>query len=190
MIWVEWNSDSETGTIRCCYGWDESGSYVIVEAQRLGDLEMVVGGLYWTDTNRFYRYGGGEISAPIYMGVQGPTSIAVDVAGNKMYWVDKRTDAIRRSNLDGTAVEDLLTEVATPEDIALDLVAGNDVLDRTGHRCDPAGRPRRLQRRNPRGSGKSAEHCLRCCQRQDVLDGPGSLSFLRRGNHSAGRSRR
>ena len=119
MIWVEWNSDSETGTIRCCYGWDE----VLVEAKRLGDLELVVGGLYWTDTNRLYRYGGGEISAPIYMGVQGPTSIAVDVTGDKMYWVDKWTDAIRRSNLDGTNVEDLLTEVATPEDIALDLVA-------------------------------------------------------------------
>ena len=123
MVWMEWNSDSETGTMRCCYGWDESGSYVIVETERPGDLEMSGGWFYWTDANRIYWYGGDEGSGPITMGVQGPTSIAVDVTGDKMYWVDKRTDAIHRSNLDGTNVEDLLTEVATPEDIALDLVA-------------------------------------------------------------------
>ena len=136
IVWMEWNSDSKIGTIRGYprFVWDESGtsytrtSYTITETKGPGDLDAN-GALYWTDTNRIYwidrwayreEY---EITA-IAMGIEGPTSIAVDVAEDKMYWVDKRTDVIRRSNLDGTNVEDLLTEVKTPDDIALDLVAG------------------------------------------------------------------
>ena len=124
IVWMEWNSDSDTGTIRCCYGWDESGPYTIVETKRPRDLEVSLGWFYWTDANRIYWYEGDEGSEPIYMGVEGPASIAVDAAEDKMYWVDKRLDAIRRSNFDGTQVKNLLTGVEKPEDISLDLVAG------------------------------------------------------------------
>ena len=41
-----------------------------------------------------------------------------------MYWADQWTDAIRRSDLDGENIEDLVTGVEDPRDIALDLVAG------------------------------------------------------------------
>ena len=124
IVWMEWNSDSDTGTIRCCYGWDESGPYTIVETKRPKDLEVSLGWFYWTDANRIYWYEGDEGSEPIYMGIEGPASIAVDAAEDKMYWVDKRLDAIRRSNLDGTQIKNLLTGVEEPEDISLDLVAG------------------------------------------------------------------
>ena len=123
IVWMEWNSDSDTGTIRCCYGWDESGPYTIVETKRPRDLEVSLGWFYWTDANRIYWYEGDEGSEPIYMGIEGPAIIAVDAAEDKMYWVDNRLDAIRRSNLDGTQVENLLTGVEEPEDIALDLDA-------------------------------------------------------------------
>ena len=63
-----------------------------------------------------------------------PRGIALDVAGNKMYWTDIVRDRIRRANLDGTEAEDLvltrtiagqsLSGPATaPRDIALDLTS-------------------------------------------------------------------
>ena len=139
MLWIEWDGDSGIGAIRgySRTGRDESGSY-IPESYTIsettngpGDLESAGGGgLYWTDTNRIYRTDNYWCcqetyqSEPISMGIQGPTSIALDLAGDRMYWVDRRTNTIRRSGLDGAQVEDLVTEVETPEDIALDLVAG------------------------------------------------------------------
>ena len=136
LLWIEWNGDSEIGAIRGSrFIRDESGSYT-AESYTIsetingpGDLE-IDGGLFWTDTNRIYRTDdywrprATNQSEPISMGIQGPTSIALDLAGDRMYWADKWTNTIRRSGLDGAQVEDLVTEVVTPEDIALDLVAG------------------------------------------------------------------
>ncbi len=46
-------------------------------------------------------------------------------AKSKMYWVDAGTDKIQRSNLDGSAIEDLITTgLGAPIDIALDLAGG------------------------------------------------------------------
>ncbi|MCE2447716.1 MAG: leucine-rich repeat domain-containing protein [Candidatus Latescibacteria bacterium] len=70
--------------------------------------------------NTIQRLDGSTISP----GIEGPQDIAIDVAQNKMYWTDKWTSTIRRANLDGTQVEDMLTGVEEPEDIALDLDAG------------------------------------------------------------------
>ncbi len=54
-----------------------------------------------------------------------PSGLALDLAAGKMYWTDFSTDKIHRANLDGSDIEDLVTEgSAWPEDIALDLVAG------------------------------------------------------------------
>ena len=44
--------------------------------------------------------------------------------GGKMYWADYRTDKIQRANLDGSGVEDLVTGLAGPYDVTLDLGAG------------------------------------------------------------------
>ena len=44
---------------------------------------------------------------------------------NKMYWTDKDTDKIQRSNLDGSSVEDLVTSgLSSPRGIALDVAGG------------------------------------------------------------------
>ncbi|MEZ4710632.1 MAG: PQQ-binding-like beta-propeller repeat protein [Caldilineaceae bacterium] len=54
-----------------------------------------------------------------------PNDIALDVAANKMYWVDSGTDKIQRANLDGSNVQDLITNTLTnPEGIALNVAAG------------------------------------------------------------------
>ena len=41
-----------------------------------------------------------------------------------MYWVDNGADKIQRANLNGTGVEDLVTGVAEPRGIALDISGG------------------------------------------------------------------
>jgi len=54
-----------------------------------------------------------------------PSGIALDVDAGKMYWTDLGTGKIQRANLDGSAVEDLVTtSVIEPVRIALDLRAG------------------------------------------------------------------
>ena len=137
LVWIEWNGDSQRGAIHGSrWIWDQSSRsftfvepYIISEtANGPGDLDVALdGALFSTDTKRIYRtddyWGGGTAYRfePIPMGVQGPTAIALDYAGDRMYWVDKLTNTIRRSGLDGTQVENLVTGVESPEDIALDL---------------------------------------------------------------------
>ena len=50
--------------------------------------------------------------------------IALDVSGGKMYWVDTRIDAIRRANLDGSGVVNLVTDLGSPTGLALDISGG------------------------------------------------------------------
>ena len=59
--------------------------------------------------------------------VQNATSLAVDVAGGKLYWAEKtsdRTGRIKRANLDGSDVKLVKDLTSVPLDIALDTVAG------------------------------------------------------------------
>ncbi|RKU07854.1 hypothetical protein C6501_17215, partial [Candidatus Poribacteria bacterium] len=61
----------------------------------------------------------------VTQGLDSPNSIALDVAGGKMYWTDSGTDKIQRANLDGSNVEDLVTQgLDIPGDIALDVAGG------------------------------------------------------------------
>ena len=45
-------------------------------------------------------------------------------AAGKMYWADTGSGEIRRANLDGTAVESLVTDLDAPEGMALDVAGG------------------------------------------------------------------
>ena len=52
-----------------------------------------------------------------------PIGIALDVGGGKMYWTDISLNMIRRANLDGSEIEDLITTgLGSPFGIALDLL--------------------------------------------------------------------
>ena len=97
-----------------------------------------------------------------------PHSIALDVAASKMYWTHsnwqdlwagKKTSKIQRANLDGSSVEDLVTELVNPYGIALDVAAGkmywahNDTSPAdifAGKEYDKTGK---IQRANLDGSG-------------------------------------
>ena len=71
------------------------------------------------------------------LGLRTPTDIAVDAYDanlGKIYWTDSGTDKVQRANLDGSNIEDLVTEgLRTPTSIALDLENGKNVLDRLRH---------------------------------------------------------
>ena len=54
-----------------------------------------------------------------------PYGIALDVPNGKMYWTERETGEISRANLDGSGVENLLTDgTLGPGEIALDLISG------------------------------------------------------------------
>ena len=72
--------------------------------------------------------------------------MALDVAGGKLYWTDLGRDKIKRSNLDGSGVEDLVTTgLEAPIGIALDVAGGKLYWTDLG--------TRKIQRSNLDGSG-------------------------------------
>ncbi len=95
-------------------------------------VDSLNGKLYWSTaitgpTGDIMRSNvdGSEIET-VVTGVDKPSDIALDVAGGKIYWTDYVADVVRRSNLDGTDVEDLFVVGANlnPGGIALDLAEG------------------------------------------------------------------
>jgi len=63
-----------------------------------------------------------------------PSSIQVDPIGKKIYWTDYVNDVVRRSNLDGTQVDDLFVagKNNNPNSLALDLKNGYIYWDQDG----------------------------------------------------------
>lgn len=53
-----------------------------------------------------------------------PRGIVLDEAAGHIYWVDRNTGWLQRSNLDGSAVVTLKSGLNAPDDVALDLVNG------------------------------------------------------------------
>lgn len=59
-----------------------------------------------------------------YPGLYSPSGVAVDGEAGKLYWTEAGTAKIQRANIDGTDVEDVVTNLSTPFGIALDLAGG------------------------------------------------------------------
>jgi Low-density lipoprotein receptor repeat class B len=77
------------------------------------DVDAINGWVYYTTDRQSLRRVrvNGFDEELILMGELGTTSIegvAIDVANGKIYWADQAFDAIRRANLDGTDVEDVV----------------------------------------------------------------------------------
>ena len=84
--------------------------------------------IYWVDgeSNTLYRLIDGEVE-PFLPNVRNATGLAIDVAGGKLYWIEKtgeRNGRIRGANLDGTNVTLVKNLTSVPHGIALDPVNG------------------------------------------------------------------
>jgi len=84
--------------------------------------------LYWIDakTDTLYRLVGDKVENLVPR-IQNATSLAVDTAGERLYWTEKtsdRTGKIQRASLDGTNVQLVRALTSTPLDIALDTASG------------------------------------------------------------------
>ena len=65
-------------------------------------------------------------------GLVNPRGLAIDIAGEKMYWADNATGIIHRSALDGSGDVQLVTGLSFPADIALDTGSGKIYFAETG----------------------------------------------------------
>jgi hypothetical protein len=105
---------------------------------------------------------------------ESPFGIALDLTERKMYWTDDSLKMIRRANLNGTGVEDLVTSVNGPKGIALDVHDGKMYwLDETSP-CDT-----KIQRANFNGTG--VEDLITSgvgCSRWIALDVSGQKMYL------------
>ena len=79
--------------------------------------------MYWVDlsANKIQHFNGSNVRN-IVTGLDGPSDIALDVAGGKMYWID--WDKIQCANLDGSNVQDIVTGLDRISGLALDAAGG------------------------------------------------------------------
>ena len=87
------------------------------------DLEKKI--IYFAATGSIRRYDMLNETVEILVGSSSgfsyPKGIKLDLFSNKMYWTDSALNMIRRANLDGTEIEDIITEgLETPSGIAID----------------------------------------------------------------------
>ena len=101
--------------------YDISHPRVFIDAQKRPPM-------YWVDTNSgtLHRLIGDKIEN-FLPNVRNAGSLAVDVAGGKLYWTEKtskRSGRIRRANLDGTNVQLVKDLTSVPHSIAIDAANG------------------------------------------------------------------
>lgn len=89
--------------------------------------------LYWTrgsnDPGGIFRSDLDGSNVETVLAFFGPPNrailgVALDKTGGKMYWSEPNVDRIRRANLDGTGIEEIVTGLNDPRELELDLTAG------------------------------------------------------------------
>lgn len=88
--------------------------------------------LYWSDIQQSSSRGihrtnlDGSGHQLVVNGVQAQSArgISLDISAGKLYWTDSNSHKLRRCNLDGTAIEDVLTGLPFPYAIAVDPSGG------------------------------------------------------------------
>jgi DNA-binding beta-propeller fold protein YncE len=90
-------------------------------------LDTSGGKMYWTETHdsqtiRRADLNGSNMEVLVALSGSIPVDVALDLAGGKLYWTDLSASRIRRANLDGTLVQDVVTNTGNVSGIALDLL--------------------------------------------------------------------
>ena len=101
--------------------------------QRVHTVTVTTGGggvsrpMYWTGGDnkiRRSKMDGTLVQVLVLLDDGNPADIALDISGGRMYWVDSYLDGIRRANLDGSGVINLVTDLGSPTGLALDISGG------------------------------------------------------------------
>ncbi|MCI0552868.1 MAG: DUF5050 domain-containing protein, partial [Anaerolineae bacterium] len=98
-------------------------------------LDVVNGKMYWADVGVIRRANlDGTTIETLVSGLSGPFGIALDADNGKMYWTNGGVDdKIQRANLDGSAVQDLVTTgLDSPRGIALGIESQRSILRSSG----------------------------------------------------------
>jgi len=118
--------------LRCDLNGTNLEELVTTDIEVVGciDIDRTGGKMYWTDWSASTAHikradlTGGNIET-LLSSLSGPYGLALDVTGGKMYWTEFSSGVIRRANLDGSGMEDLVTTgLSHAAGIALDLTAG------------------------------------------------------------------
>ena len=119
MYWADWGTDKIQRA-----NLDGSNVQDLITGRGPSGIALDVAGgkMYWTDfvENKIQRANldGSNVQDLVTTGLETPSGIVLDVAGGKMYWTDwgeigqdarLGKEKIRRANLDGSNVEDLVT---------------------------------------------------------------------------------
>lgn len=107
--------------------------------------------IYWTDGSGIHCAEADGTNRKTLLSVQigNPQEIALDTVNGKIYWTDRGTRRIKRANLDGADIEEILTTGDYPKGVAIDTVEGKIYWIE-------AGWPRQIQRANLDGTGIEA----------------------------------
>ena len=160
MYWMDWiDGDRDSYRIKIHRSNMDGSNFSTWDSglSSPGGIALDVAGdkMYWTDRSRGMIYRGrirsDSSSNNIYIedietlvtawGNLG--GIALDVAGDKMYWTDRSRGTIHRADLDGSNIETLVSGLGSPRGIALDVAEGKmywtDSIRDTIHRADLDG---------------------------------------------------
>ena len=122
---IYWTNKDESGLQR---GNFDGSDVIDIADDYVGGvaLNITSGEVYWTTGDTIKRasgYGIGD-TEELLVELSEALYIALDSAGEKMYWADKGAGKIQRANLDGSGVEDLVVGLEAPFGIVLDVMAG------------------------------------------------------------------
>ena len=87
-------------------------------------LDIAAGKMYWIGAAGIQRAnldGTGDIETLINTELSFLSAIVLDITAGKMYWADALNGTIRRANLNGTSVEDVVSWISLPIGVALEL---------------------------------------------------------------------
>jgi hypothetical protein len=94
-------------------------------------LDVAGSRIYWTDNGSFgfdsikrADLDGLNLQTVNSTGLQDPSGIAIDLAESKIYWGDQSSNFVRRSDLNGTNEEDVVTGLNSPREIAVIRLGG------------------------------------------------------------------
>ena len=136
IFWTERNRETGKNTIRRAFGNGAEVETLFTGETLISAMavDWFGGKVYWTDwdmgTIRRSDLDGSNVET-LVTGVANPTGIALDasvfavegfmdeVPATMMYWTEQKTGTIRRSDLDGSNIETLVTGIGNPMGIAL-----------------------------------------------------------------------